>query len=278
MTVRKQSDLKINTEFKNPRLVRIIGYSSHAMEPFITRNEKYLFFNSLNDGNDTSLFYAEKINNFTFKLKGKIRDINKNPPHLDAVGSMDINNVFYFISTRNYSDDYNNVFKGEFNNGSVSNIVSVKGDFYIKRAGCIVMDAEISSNGKSLYYVNSKFSGNPWPIKADIGLAHYVDKEFIVYKNYKEILKYINTDSSLEYAPSITDDELELFFTRADLRTLKPKIYISKRKSKKGIFNKPELINLSGFIEAPSISKDKKRLYFHKKENGIFKIYVVERK
>ena len=37
------------TAFGNPQRVTIQGYNDHAMEPFITRDGRYLFFNNLND-------------------------------------------------------------------------------------------------------------------------------------------------------------------------------------------------------------------------------------
>jgi hypothetical protein len=35
-----------------------MGYTGDAMEPFLSRDGELLFFNSLNDGRDTSLFLA----------------------------------------------------------------------------------------------------------------------------------------------------------------------------------------------------------------------------
>jgi hypothetical protein len=38
-----------SAEFANPQRVTIRGYSDDAMEPFLTRDDKYLFFNNSND-------------------------------------------------------------------------------------------------------------------------------------------------------------------------------------------------------------------------------------
>ena len=46
--------------------VTINGLSFDAMEPFISADGNYLFFNNKNDGIDTKLFYATKINDSTF--------------------------------------------------------------------------------------------------------------------------------------------------------------------------------------------------------------------
>ena len=78
----------VNTEFSTPVRVTINGYTGHAMEPFITRDGSYLFFNSLNDGNDTSLYYAARgADDVTFNSAAKIIGVNDTPPHLDAVAS-----------------------------------------------------------------------------------------------------------------------------------------------------------------------------------------------
>ena len=48
--------------------VIINGLSFDAMEPFISPNGNHLFFNNLNDGINTKLYYATKVNDSTFIL------------------------------------------------------------------------------------------------------------------------------------------------------------------------------------------------------------------
>ena len=81
--------------------VTINGYSGDAMEPFITRDGNYLFFNSLNSGGDTSLYYAAKgADDVTFNGATTITGVNAMPPHLDAVASMDENdNILFHLGT-----------------------------------------------------------------------------------------------------------------------------------------------------------------------------------
>jgi hypothetical protein len=62
--------------FGNPLRITIQGYSGQAMEPFITRDGQYLFFNNSNDPSvDTNLHYAGRINDVTFEYKGEIKAI-----------------------------------------------------------------------------------------------------------------------------------------------------------------------------------------------------------
>jgi Tol biopolymer transport system component len=269
----------VNNEFSNPVKVTISGYSGHAMEPFISRVGNYLFFNSLNDGLDTSLYYAERIDDITFVSKGKIAGgVNGIPPHLDAVASMDASGRFHFISTRDYPGDYKNVFSGEFSAGSVSNLHAQTGNFYIESPGWIIMDAEVSPDGSALYFVNAHFSTGTVPDLSDIGVAIRSGDDFNSAANSSEIMQNINTGDCLEYAPAISNNGLELFFTRLDPRSGSSGIYVAKRDATSVPFKAPEIIGaLSGFVEAPSITNDGKTLYYHYIDDGTFAIYKISR-
>ncbi len=276
--VNNREPVQINEEFSNPVKVTINGYGGHAMEHFISRDGNYLFFNSLNDGEDTCLYYASRIDDATFNFLGKIAGVNGTPPHLDAIPSMDSEGRFYFISTRNYSRDYINLFSGNFLDGKVYDLDSQPGNFYIATTGWIIMDAEVSPDGATLYYVNAYFTGGSVPDKADIGIARLSGGNFNMDQNSAEILKKINTAGSLEYAPSISSDGLELFFTRLDPCATPSQIFLAKRNSLSEPFRSPERIGvLKGFVEAPSISYDKKTLYYHSRDATLYTIYKVSR-
>ena len=90
--------------FGNPREVEIVGYSGHSMEPFISRDGKYLFFNNKNDPKtNTDLYYAVRVADDKFRFGGEIEGVNT--PALEGVPSMDRNGIFYFISLRSYHKD-----------------------------------------------------------------------------------------------------------------------------------------------------------------------------
>ena len=66
-----------STEFTNPQRVTMRGHSDDAMEPFLTRDGKYLFFNNSNDPQaNTNLHWAERIDELTFQYKGEIGGVN----------------------------------------------------------------------------------------------------------------------------------------------------------------------------------------------------------
>src|SRR5262249_44839471 len=59
-------------QFSNPQQVTIAGYSGDAMEPFISRDGKYLFFNNSNTATTTRLFWATEMDPVTFRFQGEI--------------------------------------------------------------------------------------------------------------------------------------------------------------------------------------------------------------
>lgn len=90
----------LSQQFISPRSVEIIGYDKSAMEAFITRDGKYLFFN--NEEGDApkqqkNVYYALRIDDTHFQFMGEIKGINSN--EVDAVPTMDRDGNFYFVST-----------------------------------------------------------------------------------------------------------------------------------------------------------------------------------
>jgi hypothetical protein len=94
--------------FSNPQPVTIVGYDQDAMEPFLTRDGNFLFFNNSNDPHvDTNLYWASKVDDLTFQFQGEIRGVNSTA--LDGVASMDVSDNFYFISTRSYDATWSTI-------------------------------------------------------------------------------------------------------------------------------------------------------------------------
>ena len=295
--VQKPAALRIefSDEFDAPVKVCINDYDGDALEPFISRDGKYLFFNnSENVTMNTDLFYAEKSGNDTFEFKGKVLGVSS--PKFEAVPSMDLFGSFFYTSLKNFSFDAKqqnsiSIYNGKFKDGLVEYDHELTGNFFPKSFGWLITDGEVSPDGSRFYYTKSFFENFNLPMKkADIGCAIYKDKMFIEYPDNKKVFAHINTEDNLEYAPSITSDGLELFFTRKILPkyswsdTDKYQIFHSRRGDRGGQFTKPRLIKSISTTEkrtvigAPSISYDGKTLYFHCQENGRFVIYKVKRK
>jgi hypothetical protein len=260
-------------DFADPQRVTILGYSDHAMEPFIARDGRYLFFNNSNDpAVNTNLHWAERIDDLTFQYRGEIGGVNT--PALEGVPSMDRNNVFYFVSTRDYNQTLSTIYRGTFANGVISGIELVSG-LSALTPGMVNFDAEISPDGNTLYFVDSQFSGGV-PVTADIVIAERSGTGFSRLGNSAAILQQVNTPSLLEYAPSISASGLELFFTR--LEGSDAAIYTATRTDTSSPFGAPRKIQaITGFAEGPTLSPDEKSLYYHKRESNLFVIYRVTR-
>ena len=267
---------KTSNNFGDPQPVTILGYDGNTMEPFISRNDQYLFFNNSNAQIvDTNLHYAVRIDDMTFQYMGEISNVNSEM--LDAVASMDADGTFYFVSLRKYAETLSTIFKGRFEEGQVLEIEIVDG-ISGKRPGHVNFDAEIASNGFTIYFVDGQFGDSNIPKVANLVVANKRGETFERSVLSSEIFLHINTDA-LEYAPAISSDELEIFFTRLeqDLSS-PPAIYRAVRNSTEDPFGKPELVSgISGFVEAATLSSDGSTLYYHKKENNLFVIFRVIR-
>ena len=262
--------------FTNPQPVTIQGYSQDAMEPFISPDGNYLFFNNSNSATQTNLYYATRIDDLTFQFQGEI--VGANAPGLNAVASMDVNNIFYFVSPRSYAQTFSTIYSGMFSNGSLSNVALVPGVSKDK-FGDVNFDQCISPDGGTLYFVDGVFNGGSVPQRANIAIARRVGDRFVRLKNSAKIMQKINT-GGLNYAPDISKSGLEFFFTRipSPPTTPPPVIYTATRASKSQPFGKPRKIEaITGFAEAPALSPDEKSLYFHLNVNGTFVIYRLTR-
>ena len=112
------------------------------MEPFVSLDGQYLFFNNSNAAADTNLYYATRIDDLTFQFQGEIAGYANTPTSLDAVASMDSNGKFYFVSNRSYPSTLSTIYWGDFSNGTLSNVALVPGVSKLK-PGWVNFDAGI---------------------------------------------------------------------------------------------------------------------------------------
>jgi hypothetical protein len=261
--------------FTNPEPVTIQGYTQDAMEPFVSLDGQYLFFNNSNAAADTNLFYATRIDDLTFQFQGEIAGANT-PTSLDAVASMDSNGKFYFISNRSYPTTLSTIYWGDFSNGILSNVTLVPGVSKLK-FGWVNFDAGIRPDGNKLYFVDGFFGTGNFPKSAVITIAKRKGDHFVRLASSKTIMRKINT-GGLNYAPCPTASDLEFFFTRLSSVIVGPEIYTATRAKKSDPFRTPvKIAAITGFAEAPTITADGKSLYYHLKVNGTFQIYRVTR-
>lgn len=264
-------------DFTNPVPVAIEGYHDQAMEPFLSRDGRVLMFNNSNDPQvNTDLHWAERVTPLRFRYRGKIVGANTNA--LEGVPSMDRDGTLYFVSLRSYRESLSTIYRGRFSRGRVSELRLVDG-VSRKEMGKINFDAEISADGQYLYAVDGFFGGGPVPKVADIFIARQVGERFERLANSAAITANINT-SALEYAPAISADGLELFFTRMTGMLFWRKLVVmhATRSTVKAPFGPAKAIEaISGFVEAPTVSGDGRSLYYHKKIDDMHRLFRVTR-
>jgi Tol biopolymer transport system component len=265
-----------NDAFSSPQKVTIAGYTGTAMEPFVSRDGKYLFFNDSNaPGNDTNLFWATRTNALTFQYQGEIAGANSTA--LDAVASMDLAGNFYFISTRSYATTSSTVYHGTFSNGTLSGVALVP-NISLQTPGVVTFDEEVSADGGTLYIAEGNFSGGAGPTSSQIIVAHgSATSGFVRDPNSAALLANVNT-GTLQYAPDITPSGRELFFTRGSPAGFAT--YVATRADTSSPFGVPvPIAAISGYSEAPSLAPDGKTLYYHHSDDGgvTFSIYCVTR-
>lgn len=269
--------------FGNEKPVNIIGLTFDAMEPAFSSDGNALFFNSLNDGITTSLYYASKINDSTFNYIGLVPVVNQTiTPRLDGVPSIDSSNNFYWISLRNYPAQLENLYRIQFLTTGFSNYGKVFGNFYINAPGYLIMDATINNNGSELIYCNAYFNNCVGlPCKASLGMASKInDSTFIKTVNHSQLLANVNdTSNYIVYAPHITKDGLELYYTRLLKNSTQSEIVVSVRTATNNTFGLPQILVSTPYIapEAATTTADKSKMYYHRKEGTMYKLFYQER-
>lgn len=293
---------RVQIDFVSPRPVQILGYSGHAMEPHISRDGELLFFNNLNadtldDGseNDTNIHYAIRNDVTTFQYMGPVvgasEDAVSGTNELEGVASLSNSGELYFIRTTDYLDANSSnylksVFSGTYANGNVINIQSLpnfKNDRLPGESpvlGELVFDVDIHESGSELYFSAGNFDAGILK-EANLGVAIRGEDGFSVSADSASQMVAINTDA-LEYAATVSTDFLELYFSRAVLTDGEYQfgIFVSTRDDPASPWAAASrLASLTGEIaEAPSLSGDGEVLYFHQKIEGVFQVFVADRK
>jgi Secretion system C-terminal sorting domain/WD40-like Beta Propeller Repeat len=265
--------------------VTINGLTFDAMEPSLSADGNYIFFNSINDGVTTSLYYATKVNDSTFNYAGPLTGANQLvSPRLDAVASSDAANRFYWTSLRNFPAQFDNCFRGIFNGTDIVNTGRLHGTFYVYSIGWLMMDAAINYDGDLLYYTNAYFGPTyagcgGVPCQGKLGVAQKQnDSTFNKLNNSDGMMQNINDTNYVVYAPNISKDGLELYYTRflKNNISLGTQIVVSLRTSLTDTFSLPHVIVPFSTLtpEATTLTTDQLKIYYHKKSGGLYKLFL----
>ncbi len=266
--------------FANPERVRIIGYSDHAMEPFLSRDGSILFFNNRNEpAEQTDIHFATRVDDLTFEYQGRLRGAFVEGT-LDGVPTMDRDGNFYFVSLRALGEGWVSLFHGRFDGTEVRG-TSVLPGISRHQTFWVNFDVEVSANGNSLFFVDGLFRPilRGWR-HANLSLAvRDGDGNFSRHPRADEIMAAVNTDD-WEYAAAISEDELELIFTR--VRGWGPfarfSTWRTMRADLESPFGEPARIEaITGIAEAATFAPGGRAIYFHKKDGDRFEIYRLTR-
>lgn len=272
--------------YENPLPVQLDGYDGDCMEPFITGDGQYLLFNNSNSGLvETHLHLSKKVGENHFKhlglLTGSVSKSKDMAPTIDADGNL------YYTCLLTYEKDGNSIYRGKFANEKLQDIALAKGDISPNKPAEINMDCDISKDGNTLILSRAHFANYLLPPdKSDLAIAEKSKGNFSLNPQSQNVLSKLNTNN-LEYAPCQTSDQLELYFTRAskkavlgDSKKFEPylRIMAARRTNRSSPYEKPEKIaTLTGFIEAPTITDDKREMFFHKKVGDKFRLFRATR-
>lgn len=270
-------------EWYNEERITIRGYTADAMEVGISQDGRYLLFNDWK-GHDKDIHWAERIDETTYQYKGTVK--NTVSPVVDGTPSFDAAGNLYFTSLKSYPKDIRTIYKAGFKDGVALEPVPIDGDIYITDRNKIgkelwvSLDPDVSDDGTFMFYSEGCFRpgvGFPYPFK--VRGARKVAGTYV--KIDERILTNINT-KNMEYAPAISSNGLELFFTRIAKVRGRPKfigIFVARRESVQEPFSRPEkIMAITGDVEAPVLSGDENHLYYHRKDGGRFMVYRVTRK
>ena len=256
--------------------MEILGYDDHAMEPFISRDRRYLLFNNLNQpSTNTDIHFAERKDDFTWIYRGKVNGINT--PELEGCPTMDRTGRMYFVSPRNYPKTLCTIYTGMFKDGNVTDVQMVE-SISRNHPGIVNFDVEISSDGKTLIFVDSQFKPGVGPQTADLVIAWWDGTRFVRSPDSARLLSQVNKATALQYAPTISADGRTLYFTRFDRAAgfAGPQIYRATRPTAESPFGVPVHVKgLGDFVEGTAFSPDEHLLYFHRKDGDRHNIYAI---
>ncbi|MBL4838192.1 MAG: hypothetical protein JKY34_11515 [Kordiimonadaceae bacterium] len=272
-------------DFSKPQTVKIQGYNGHAMEPFISRDGSLLFFNNRNQSTDqTDIYLAKRVTDLQFIFVGPLQGANSQA--LDGVPSMDRQGNFYFVSTRQYNKTANTLWQGQLRPpGRIINLKPLAGNVSRNKALSLNIDAEVSADGKSLYFTQNLWDRSVGGIKTSNILLARKNRSgrFFRAVNAKALFKNINSNL-LEFAPAITTDELTLYFTRVNKKSLQKGLengfglYVATRPNRKSAFGKPKRIKAAkGYVEGATVIGNGCAIYFHKRVKNTFKIQYARK-
>ena len=266
--------------FGPPRAVVLRDYSGDAMEPFVTRDGRWLLFNNRNGPRDqTDLFVARREVDGGYRYVGALSGANSSA--LDGVASVDRRGNFFFVSTRDFDRSGNTLWTGRLADGAATDIRPLASDFTPKRLLRLNIDLEISADGERLYVAENRWNllrGRP--STSDLAIAARDGARFVRQRDSDAVMRAVNT-AALEYAPATSEDQLTLYFTRwnAAKRGAVPEMYVSRRTRTDTAWGAPvRVVAASGFVEGPTVLPGGCEIMYHARIGEAYRLFTVRRR
>ncbi len=269
------SGRELGTSYAAPRRVTVLGYTGHMLDPFVSRDGRYVLFSNKGSGRD--LHYAVRKEPDTFIYKGRLSSLNVQG--LAGMPTIDWRGALYFISAKAIGAAGAAIYRTNFVGGTTSRALFVEGDFGGR--GRFNMDVEISADGGTLYVSRAvKTWFQAAPRQSNIVLAMRTGSHrFQLVPEGETIMAQINTND-LEYGPSVSPDETIIFFTRSTPRAFQKKssegngIYVAVRDTLDVPFSDVTLLSaLKGFVGSPALADRGCSLYYHRNDPDFYSVY-----
>jgi len=256
--------------------VAIAGYDGIAMEPFVSRDGRFLLFNNSNDpATNTDLHFATRVDELHWTYGGPIAGANT--AALEGTPTMDRAGQLYFVSLRSYAQTACTIHSAHFVAGAASDVRLVD-SVCRHEPGLVNFDVDVDASGTVMTFVDSHFGANGLPQDAVLVQARWNGSQFVRSADSAGVLAAVNAGTALQYAPALSADQLTLWFTRLASVTggAMPQIWRARRAAASAPFDAPFRIDgLGDFVEAPALSADEKLLYFHRQVGSGFRIFAV---
>ncbi len=262
--------------YSEPEQVVILGYSDHAMEPDITSDGQILFWNNSNASPSlTDLHWARRIDDTTFDYQGPIVHANVLGA-LDATPSTTNDLRLFYVSLR--APHRGTLFWTRLGNRTPE----VPSPVPIARPSwqAVQLGPEpLPASGTPLYFTWHKARRLLQTVpEMGIGIADWDGTGYVVRDDPDATFPGVNTDADREYAPAVSANHLEFYFTRWAGPGRLSQIWMAVRERAVEPFGPPEhLAQLTGLVEAATLTAGGK-FYFHKKVGDRFVIMLARRR
>ena len=269
-----------DTSFEAPRAVVLRGYGGDAMEPFVTRDGRWLLFNTRNGPRDqTDLMVARHDPDGGYSFIGPLAGANS--AMLDGVASVDRRGNLFLVSNRDYESSGSTLWTGKFAADKASAVHPLASDFTPKKLLRLNIDLEVSGDGEALYVAENRWDllrGRP--ATSTLAVAARVGERFVRRPDSDAMMRAVNS-AALAYAPATSDDQLTLYFTRWDASAsgAVPAIFVSRRKTRTAPWSPPRRLAAAiGFVEGPTVLPGGCVVMYHARVGEAYRLFTVRRR